>query len=474
MSKRGFEQAFGAFKRRLDKDLESSKFARSAENDKRTLFSIERQFVRTTILDHKGILDRKFPNLNYKDLTIAVQTILRRNIDKNIGKKGVQWLNPAKTILIANNFNILSKLMTAVRASIRQEARDTIVSTDNKINRADKRNAAATSIVLGGIDPRNISDGGDINAKTDLKKGIIVTSGSNLRKRASGKGFEVGHAFGPGAAALSRILQDPRIEDFFSPEIKLQVSQSLDIIEETEGFFKENIRLFGKSGVKEGTLVVTILESAKSNNVGGTTLSAQKNKVKELRKILDKEKVQIAQQWASAKGSPSMVDLYRNTIVELFLKGKAKPKKRANKAKFKSTRKRSIPVYSPELTPTAIIKKNEDEETDLSSLLGFLNRKLHDKIQQNMGKGRSQQILNYRTGRFARSAKIQNLLPSKQKGSLIAEVKYQRAPYSVFEKGGRMYKPGRDPERIFGRSIRQLLQEEKIAELRRVEVRLRG
>ena len=50
-----------------------------------------------------------------------------------------------------------------------------------------------------------------------------------------------------------------------------------------------------------------------------------------------------------------------------------------------------------------------------------------------------------------------------------------RYPYATFEPGGRLATtPGRDPHRIFGRSIRQLLQEEKIANLRRVKVQLRG
>ena len=97
-----------------------------------------------------------------------------------------------------------------------------------------------------------------------------------------------------------------------------------------------------------------------------------------------------------------------------------------------------------------------------------------DKIRENMGKGGAKQILNYRTGRFAKSAKIQSLYNINEKNAIGARVKYMRYPYGVFEPKGSLYKPGRDPHGIFGRSIRQLLQEEKIANLRRVKVQLDG
>lgn len=113
-------------------------------------------------------------------------------------------------------------------------------------------------------------------------------------------------------------------------------------------------------------------------------------------------------------------------------------------------------------------------DNDLNAKLPYLNARLHDKIKQNMGKGGSKQILNYRTGRFAKSAQIEGFYPTKEKRAINATVKYMQYPYGTFEPRGRLHKPGRDPHRIFGRSIRQLLQEEKIATLRRVKVELRG
>jgi len=89
------------------------------------------------------------------------------------------------------------------------------------------------------------------------------------------------------------------------------------------------------------------------------------------------------------------------------------------------------------------------------NLMNLLNARLHDQIQANMGKGNATKILNYRTGRFARSAEVLSL-EQTGKNSLVANYTYMRNPYDVFLPGGRLHKPGRDPEKLINRSIRQL------------------
>lgn len=105
----------------------------------------------------------------------------------------------------------------------------------------------------------------------------------------------------------------------------------------------------------------------------------------------------------------------------------------------------------------------------------IINRNLHDQIRKNMGKGNSKQILNYRTGRFAKSVEIERFLPTKEKGAIIALTNFYGFPYTRFaDKSDSLWKPGRDIKGIIGRSIRQILQEEKLINLRRVKVDLRG
>jgi hypothetical protein len=171
--------------------------------------------------------------------------------------------------------------------------------------------------------------------------------------------------------------------------------------------------------------------------------------------------------------SPSIEDRIADNIIDIFKDKKSKSYKKSKKEKtiLTTTEKSDIKIPIIAWGGSAILP---EEDLDLNSKIPYLNTRLHDKIQQNMGKGNAKQILNYRTGRFARSAEIERFWPSKEKGAVNAAVRYMRYPYGTFEPGGRLHKPGRDPHVIFRRSIRQLLQEEKIATLRRVKVELSG
>ncbi len=97
---------------------------------------------------------------------------------------------------------------------------------------------------------------------------------------------------------------------------------------------------------------------------------------------------------------------------------------------------------------------NKGRYVNVISLQNLLNAKLHDQMQKNMGKGRAKKMLNYRSGRFAKSAKITSLQQKQDK--IIAFYNYMKFPYETFAKGGRQYIPGRTPQLIIGRSIRQL------------------
>ena len=186
------------------------------------------------------------------------------------------------------------------------------------------------------------------------------------------------------------------------------------------------------------------------------------------------------------KNSPSIIQTIIAGIIGIFKGKKAKPiKKRGQKSRVKLTHKikpKKHAQLSLSIAPNANELKKAfaalGEGEDLNSRIPELNTKLHDYIQRNMGKGGSKAILNYRTGVSAGvrgDTYIERFLPSKEKRAATAVVKYLSKPYGVFtDKGHHLYKPGRDPHRIFGRSIRQMLQEEKIATLRRVKVELRG
>jgi hypothetical protein len=94
--------------------------------------------------------------------------------------------------------------------------------------------------------------------------------------------------------------------------------------------------------------------------------------------------------------------------------------------------------------------------TSLVSIQNILNQNLHNQIQQNMGIGNRRDILNYRTGRFAESARVEKMSQSRE-GMITAFYSYMRNPYATFSFGGAQASPAtRDPKLLISRSIREI------------------
>jgi|WetSurSiteA1Bulk_404760.scaffolds.fasta_scaffold17150_2 hypothetical protein len=88
-------------------------------------------------------------------------------------------------------------------------------------------------------------------------------------------------------------------------------------------------------------------------------------------------------------------------------------------------------------------------------LQSLINAQLHDRIRANMGTGYSTDVLNYRTGRFAKSAKVTAI--NKIGTKLDTYFNYMKYPYATFAPGGRQYKGDRrDPEKLISKSIREI------------------
>jgi len=214
------------------------------------------------------------------------------------------------------------------------------------------------------------------------------------------------------------------------------------------------------------------LESDALNNYtgakGGRSLTKQRNNLIKHAHIL-----------ITGAGSLSILDTLKKDLIKLWVKG-IKPRKnssiRKRLYKLKGTVQKNI--SSRRLDFNTIVNRKNIPDTEAGSsgsmhdVINVINNKLTNKIRQNMGKGGSKKQLNWRTGRFGESAKVTYLMESFEKGALEADVRYHGWPYTRFEKGGDLWKSLRDPKGIFGRSIRQILQEEKIVKLRKVKVHL--
>lgn len=107
---------------------------------------------------------------------------------------------------------------------------------------------------------------------------------------------------------------------------------------------------------------------------------------------------------------------------------------------------------------------------NLSDILVKINASIHEQIKRNMGTGNSRNVLNYRTGRFAQSVKVERLSESRQ-GMITAFYSYMKNPYATFSEGGRQQFPrSRDPKLLISKSIREIAQTMVNNQLRAVNV----
>ena len=84
--------------------------------------------------------------------------------------------------------------------------------------------------------------------------------------------------------------------------------------------------------------------------------------------------------------------------------------------------------------------------------IGILNQQLPSVVAKNMG----DPALNYRTGRFANSVRVDNITQGPRGGNTMIETSYRNDPYETFAPGGKKYTQQRDPERLIKMSVRQI------------------
>jgi hypothetical protein len=174
------------------------------------------------------------------------------------------------------------------------------------------------------------------------------------------------------------------------------------------------------------------------------------------------------------KGSNTVTQDIEQALVSILKTGKVKlAKHTANKGKSK---KEQINVNKLPGTATKIVSKvakpgtntKPPPSTTLINLTVLINSQLQDVISANMGDGNSRNVLNYRTGRFASTVKVEQLSMSKA-GMITAFYSYMKNPYATFSAGGRQAIPAtRDPKLLIAKSIRQIAEQVVTNRLRAV------
>ncbi len=101
------------------------------------------------------------------------------------------------------------------------------------------------------------------------------------------------------------------------------------------------------------------------------------------------------------------------------------------------------------------------------ALKELLNEVLPREVARRMGSP----ALNYRTGRFANSAEVTEVLMGPKGGLQSIDYTYRRNPYETFEPGGKQGSIQRDPRKLIGGTIRELamgIMQRKFIPTRRV------
>ena len=171
---------------------------------------------------------------------------------------------------------------------------------------------------------------------------------------------------------------------------------------------------------------------------------------------------ELASKLLRVRSSPSMIEKLERTLVNTLsgdvIERTEKTITLLNTSVKQTKRKKQITVKNNvdkgglrvDTTPSI------PSITNLDSLMSLINRGLEQQIQRNMGTGDSTRVLNYRTGRFAASAKVERMSESRQ-GMITAFYSYMRNPYGTFAEGGAQEFPAsRNPKTLIARSIREL------------------
>lgn len=166
----------------------------------------------------------------------------------------------------------------------------------------------------------------------------------------------------------------------------------------------------------------------------------------------------LALQGKKVTTSISVVKQKDSVVLAKKQTSKQKIKQPTNTAKKLTTKKVTLRRAAPLTEQTPV------------NLVNLLNASLHDQIRKNMGTGDRRDVLNYRSGRFATSVKVEQVSTSRM-GMITAFYTYMKNPYATFSRGGRQEFPRtRDPKTLISRSIREIASTLVTNQLRAVNV----
>lgn len=314
-----------------------------------------------------------------------------------------------------------------------------------------------------------------------VNKGHVISVATNLLKKTRD---DIDKAEGLSAnqkealkIALKAYIAKLEADDILTSNLK-QIDQTIyaNYVKDSYGKYLVEFQ-FGVENQLSGSVSANILQEIKD-------LFTLKTEDAE---AVIKNSPTLGQALLETEGSPSFIQMLADNLTDIIQTGKSKKKtytgqtaevarkstkvvKSNNKAKISKLKKVLSDIEQTPNKPTVIQAAPMQAATDLTSLLALFNSKLREAIVKNMGTGTSTSVLNYRTGRFASSAKIERLTESRE-GMITAFYSYMRNPYGTFSTGGRQEIPkSRDPKLLIAKSIRDIAVENIKNRLRAVNV----
>ena len=418
-----------------------------------------------------------------KDLSKSIQSTIDRKLTIDLEKSELDfskqaliragWSQARAAAIQKYLINNVDSIATKIKGGRVSFDKDRLVFTYPKKRKGTKTtnfNSISTMLaskIMRGV-PHLRNKGGHRKGVADIGHDIQNTAALNTTLKTYGSVVENRESFAQGVAeksvsdmwkknstalkALKQRYRSDRRAD--GKVIQSYISKSI-LISFVKGIVDTNFT---------GDLVSMTMEPSKKNQDFGKAEAiigkeAADALIKEYAKLSEEALEKVAQNFdINCTSSPSVEDDITEAVINTII-GIKKVKKKAKKKTVKteapkvSVRTRKIPL------PINTAKGKGKIEAQMSplALRGLLQRAISEAVQRNMGKGRARKVLNYRTGRFAESVNIDNVVPRRD-GAMVAFYSYMKNPYSTFAEGGAQYHkgPSRDPNLLIKKSMRQL------------------
>ena len=299
----------------------------------------------------------------------------------------------------------------------------------------------------------------EITGRIDKGDSVTDTKGTHI-----GHG-DLGHAVSTTAAlgAEAVLKTDTSVKKYSNTQEYKNLEAGIKTYKETMGVSLDIAHYQEVTARGKLKKTYTPVLSSQSALINMEDAKQEKEALKVLKASFEKEYATIVKEHGSRSLEEAVGDVTTYTLLEghskAKYKGKAQPKK-AVKSKGKggakkktrtTTNKMGIIAGTGAPQPKKKKARMPGNPNSIVHFLGVIKSQLPQTVAKNMGDPR----LNYRSGRFASSVNITDVIQTPQ-GFPSVGYTYMKGPYQTFEPGYAQGSVDRDPRKLIDASIREL------------------